>query len=278
MNKKKQTDLPMATTLRKCLPPNVIEMIAKTIGDTENGLTGTEINRLLLQSNIEDIDANNSKWKRIFNAFAENQNRLKCSNQILKFIANALAPSRYITQQDKYYKMLKEVNQQLAFVGYELKNDGQYREINVAKTIDDIQIKVENLKQKLEERKVHQEIFKYCKVELLQNNYFHSVLEANKGLFQRIRDLSGISVDGTNLIEQVFSSNPILIINNYQTSSEKNEHNGFCNLLKGLCSMFRNPTAHEPKIEWEIEEQDALEILGMISYCHRRLDNAQRIR
>jgi len=278
MNKKKQTYLPMATTLRKCLPPNVIEMIAKTIGDTENGLTGTEINRLLLQSNIEDIDANNSKWKRIFNAFAENQNRLKCSNQILKFIANALAPSRYITQQDKYYKMLKEVNQQLAFVGYELKNDGQYREINVAKTIDDIQIKVENLKQKLEERKVHQEIFKYCKVELLQNNYFHSVLEANKGLFQRIRDLSGISVDGTNLIEQVFSSNPILIINNYQTSSEKNEHNGFCNLLKGLCSMFRNPTAHEPKIEWEIEEQDALEILGMISYCHRRLDNAQRIR
>ncbi len=268
----------MATTLRKCLPPNVIEMIAKTIGDTENGLTGTEINRLLLQSNIEDIDANNSKWKRIFNAFAENQNRLKCSNQILKFIANALAPSRYITQKDKYYKMLKEVNQQLAFVGYELKNDGQYREINVAKTIDDIQIKVENLKQKLEERKVHQEIFKYCKVELLQNNYFHSVLEANKGLFQRIRDLSGISVDGTNLIEQVFSSNPILIINNYQTSSEKNEHNGFCNLLKGLCSMFRNPTAHEPKIEWEIEEQDALEILGMISYCHRRLDNAQRIR
>ena len=278
MNKKKQTDLPMATTLRKCLPPNVIEMIAKTIGDTENGLTGTEINRLLLQSNIEDIDANNSKWKRIFNAFAENQNRLKCSNQILKFIANALAPSRYVTQQDKYYKMLKEVNQQLAFVGYELKNDGQYREINVAKTIDDIQIKVENLKQKLEERKVHQEIFKYCKVELLQNNYFHSVLEANKGLFQRIRDLSGISVDGTNLIEQVFSSNPILIINNYQTSSEKNEHNGFCNLLKGLCSMFRNPTAHEPKIEWEIGEQDALEILGMISYCHRRLDSAQRIR
>ena len=278
MNKKKQTDLPMATTLRKCLPPNVIEMIAKTIGDTENGLTGTEINRLLLQSNIEDIDANNSKWKRIFNAFAENQNRLKCSNQILKFIANALAPSRYVTQQDKYCKMLKEVNQQLAFVGYELKNDGQYREINVAKTIDDIQIKVENLKQKLEERKVHQEIFKYCKVELLQNNYFHSVLEANKGLFQRIRDLSGISVDGTNLIEQVFSSNPILIINNYQTSSEKNEHNGFCNLLKGLCSMFRNPTAHEPKIEWEIGEQDALEILGMISYCHRRLDSAQRIR
>lgn len=53
---------------------------------------------------------------------------------------------------------------------------------------------------------------------------------------------------------------------------------GFCNILKGLCGMFRNPEAHQPKIYWNIEEQDALEILGLISYCHRRLDNAHRIR
>lgn len=37
---------------------------------------------------------------------------------------------------------------------------------------------------------------------------------------------------------------------------------GFCNILKGLCGMFRNPEAHQPKIYWNIEEQDALEILG----------------
>ena len=265
-------------TLRKCLPPNVLEMIAMTLGDTENGLTGTEIHRLLLQSNIEDIDDTNTKKKRLFNAFAENQNKLGCSNQILIFIKNALAPSRFVSQPDKYNKMLTEVNQQLAFVGYELKRDGQYREIITAKTIDDIQIKVENLKQELEGRNSHQEIFKYCTAELLQNNYFHSVLEAEKGLFQRIRDISGVTTDGIVLIEQVFSSNPVLIINNYQTSSEKNEHVGFCNLLKGLCSMFRNPTAHEPKVEWEIGKQDALEILGIISYCHRRLDKAQKIR
>lgn len=265
-------------TLRKCLPPNVMEMIAMILGDTNNGLTGTEIHRLLLQSNIDDVDGENTKKKRLFNAFAENQNKLKCSNQILKFIAFALAPSRYVNQQERYKQLLSEVNKQLTFVGYELKEDGQYREVAIARTLDDIQIKVDNLKQELDNRKTHQEIFKYCKAELLQNNYFHSVLEANKGLFQRIRDLSGITTYGTALIEQVFSSNPILIINNFQTVSEKNEHMGFCNLLKGLCAMFRNPTAHEPKVEWEIGEQDALEILGVISYCHRRLDRAQKIR
>lgn len=112
----------------------------------------------------------------------------------------------------------------------------------------------------------------------MSNNYFHSVFEANKGLLQRIRELSLYYEDGNRLIEYVFSSNPVLIINNFQTKSEKDEHTGYCNILKGLCGMFRNPEAHEPKISWNITEQDAIEILAMISYCHRRLDNAQKIR
>lgn len=271
----------MATILRKCLPPNVLEMISNILGDTARGLTGSEIHRLLLQSNIEDTTQEGvmlAKRKNLFNSLAKNQNEIKCSNHILNFIGYALAPSRYVDKPDEFERLRTLVNQQLAFVGYELKEDGKYREIEQASTISDVQIKVDNLKQELENRNAHGEVFKYCKAELLQNNYFHAVLEANKGLFQKIRDLSGIQADGNTLIEQVFSSNPILTINNYQSSSEKNEHTGFCNLLKGLCSMFRNPTAHEPKIEWEISEQDALEILGIISYCHRRLDNAQKIR
>lgn len=147
-----------------------------------------------------------------------------------------------------------------------------------AKTISEAQRKADNLKVKLEQRNAHTEIFKYCKAELLANNYFHSVFESNKGLFQRIRDLSLYNEDGNRLIEFVFSKNPVLIINNYQTKSEKDEHIGFCNILKGLCGMFRNPESHEPKISWEVTEQDALEILSMISYCHRRLDSVQKIR
>lgn len=266
------------TTIRKCLPPNVLEMISNALGDTSQGLTGNEIHYFLLQANIEDIDSANTKRYRLYNALVNEQKKKQCSNQILIFIQYVLAPSRFVNNKEEFERLRTIVNQQLAFVGYELKADGQYREIKAASTISDVQIKADNQKQELESRKAHREVFKYCKAELLQNNYFHSVLEANKGLFQRIRDLSGIQTDGNTLIEQVFSSNPILMINNYQSSSEKNEHNGFCNLLKGLCAMFRNPTAHEPKVDWDVSEQDALEILGIISYCHRRLDNAQKIR
>ena len=159
-----------------------------------------------------------------------------------------------------------------------LYKSGKFSETKQANTISEAQQKAINLKTTLESRNAHAAIFKYCKAELLDNNYFHAVFEANKGLFDRIRELSLHNEDGNKLIEYVFSSNPVLIINNYQSKSEKEEHAGFCNILKGLCGMFRNPEAHEPKISWTVSEQDALEILSMVSYCHRRLDNFQKIR
>ena len=267
--------------IRKCFNVAVLELLSNILADTEKGLTGTEIHRFLLQAGIEDIAENEqflAKRKRLFNAFANFQNTKKCSNNILSFIRIVLTPSRFIGKQELYEELRCKVNQQLAVEGYNILENGKFVLVQAASTISDVELKVENLKQELAERNAHNQIFKYCTPELLANNYFHSVFEASKGLFQRIRELSGLSTDGTTLVEQVFSSNPILIINGYQTKQEKDEHVGFCNILKGLCGMFRNPEAHQPKIYWNIEEQDALEILGLISYCHRRLDKAQKIR
>ena len=41
--------------------------------------------------------------------------------------------------------------------------------------------------------------------------------------------------------------------------------------------MFRNPTAHAEKIYWPIGEQDALDILSLVSLVHRKLDDARRL-
>ena len=265
-------------TKRKCFTQAILVGIAKILGDTNNGLTGSEIQYLLAQSQIEDIDSQNTKWKRIYSAFANYQNNNGCSNGILNFIGFALAPAKYINNQHAFTEKRCAINQLLAFIGYQLNENGKFSITTQADTISEAQQKAINLKTTLENRSVHVAIFKYCKAELLDNNYFHAVFEANKGLFDRIRELSLHNEDGNKLIEYVFSSNPVLIINNYLSKSEKDEHIGFCNILKGLCGMFRNPEAHEPKISWTITEQDALEILSMISYCHRRLDNCQKIR
>jgi uncharacterized protein (TIGR02391 family) len=65
----------------------------------------------------------------------------------------------------------------------------------------------------------------------------------------------------------------MLMINKLQTETEKSEQKGLVNFIKGILGMFRNTTAHAPKIKWEISEKDALEILSAISLVHRKLDN-----
>lgn len=41
--------------------------------------------------------------------------------------------------------------------------------------------------------------------------------------------------------------------------------------------MFRNPTAYEVKIKWKINEDNALDIMSLVSYCHEKLDNTHKI-
>ncbi len=267
------------------IPPfklSTLETISEIIGDTQNGLTGSQLHKNILQAQMVDISFNDTflkKSKKLYNAFANEINTHHCSNNIVLFLQLVLDPALYVGNNELFESRRGAVNSQLAFEGFEIDETGKIVALSEkASRLQDIELRVKGFKNKLEQRNAHPAIVAYCRAELMTDNYFHAVLEASKGLFQRIRDISGLETDGNALIERAFSTNPIVIINNFITSSEKNEHTGFCNLLKGLCAIFRNPTAHEPKVDWPISEQDALDILGIISYCHRRLDNAQKLR
>ena len=128
-------------------------------------------------------------------------------------------------------------------------------------------------KSKFQSRRIHPEVLKYCRTELMQQNYFHAVFEATKGLAQRIRDMSGVQADGPALVDRVFLvEQPLLAFNTLRTETEKSEHKGFAALLKGCFAAVRNPLAHEPKILWEGED-DAADYLSLISLLHRKLDD-----
>jgi len=104
------------------------------------------------------------------------------------------------------------------------------------------------------------------------------VLEAAKSVAEKIRQRSGLVSDGVPLVKQAFDipkrSYPLLAFNALQTVSEKSEHDGLANLMKGLFGAFRNPTAHQPEHTWPVTEQDALDLLTIVSLIHRRLDDA----
>ena len=43
-------------------------------------------------------------------------------------------------------------------------------------------------------------------------------------------------------------------------------------MLNGVTHMVRNVTAHELKVKWVVNEQDAIDILTTISFLHKQLD------
>lgn len=260
---------------RPVLKAEVIESICRTIADTNDGLTGTEIGSLLITSKIKDIDPLNTKWKRLYSAFVEWQNSNQCSNHILTFIQSALSPIRYIGKEELFHFRRNEINKRLSFIGVELNDKGKYTIVDKVSTISEAEQRASHFKYKLEVRNVHAIIFEYCKPELLTENYFHSVFEAVKSIADRIRRMTGVYADGNELIDTAFSTkNPLVRINFLQNDTDRSEHLGLMNLIKGLFGLIRNPTAHEPKIKFEINEDEALDLMLLISYAHKRLDKA----
>lgn len=92
-----------------------------------------------------------------------------------------------------------------------------------------------------------------------------------------IREKTGLESDGAKLVDEAFGGpQPHIKINSFQSESEKSEQKGFMNLAKGLFGTFRNPTAHAAKIEWEIDENDAIDLFTLASYILRRIENSNK--
>ncbi len=254
-----------------------LESICKILGDTNNGISGTEISKYLAETSIKDPQLNSTKWKRLYDALSTKQSEDRCSNNILAFIKYVLCPSRHIHRKEWFKNIRTELNYVLSFEGFELTESGDIRETDKVKTFSEAEERAQNLRKTLLDRKIHSDVLTFCKAELLVDNYFHAVFEATKSIAEKIRIKTNLTADGSELVDQAFSYKgkiPYLALNNLTTESHESEQKGFMNLLKGVFGTFRNTTAHAPKITWEVNEQDALDTLSMISLIHRKLDKA----
>lgn len=61
----------MANIKHPIFEAHILEELCRTISEIVTGLSGTEISQILLNVNIPDIDLQNTKWKRSYNAFGE---------------------------------------------------------------------------------------------------------------------------------------------------------------------------------------------------------------
>lgn len=258
-----------------------LESICRMLAHTDEGLTGAEIGYILADCQIGDPDPSLTKWHRLFNAFVKFQNTHQVGNHVLVFITRAMTPARYTKKPHVFEERRRSLNEILAFCGFELQNDGRIRQVDKATNLNDALTRANKLRLALEQRGVHADVLRFCNAEILAQNYFHAVFEAMKSVTAKLRDLSGLTSDGAELVEKALglsSGNmPIIRISDLSTETLKGEQRGFVSLLRGLYGTIRNPLAHNPKVEWDMNEQDTLDILTMLSLVHRKLDKAQRI-
>ena len=251
------------------LPESVLKPLAEHLGECA---TGGRIDEVFGSQGIADGSGQSTKWRRLYWAFKELQRRDSAATGVLAFVGEYMAPVRYSKEMATFEEHREGLNRILAFSGIEYGEDGKFRPREAARTLSQADDRVRRIRAKFTGRVLHPEVLKYCRAEMMQDNYFHAVLEATKGLAQRIRDLSGVDGDGALLVDRVFSGDrPALALNSLQTQTERSEQKGLASLLKGCFGAIRNPLAHEPKILWDGED-DTADYLSLVSLLHRKLD------
>ena len=257
-----------------------LEALCDVLGDTGTGLTGSEIGRYLAACGIDDPAPGLTKRIRLFQALHARQHRDRYANSVLRFVTYAMDPVRHVGNRNYYESKRTEVNAVLAFSGLVLHEDGKLRRRSAATTLSQAELAASALRKALMERKVHGDVLRFCRAELVADNYFHAVFEATKSVAEKLREKTGLSSDGAPLVDEALGLGktgiPRLAFNRLQSESEKSEHTGLMNLIKGVFGAFRNTTAHAPKIHWQVTEQDALDVLTTVSLIHRRLDSSVR--
>ena len=255
------------------LSSNQIEQIARIMGDTRGGFTGSEIGHFLAQCKMDDPDPGLTKWKRLYNAFCVAVNKSGSTNVVFLFLRHCMEPAQGINNPERYSSMRFELNKVLMLVGVEIRDDGHFYSVSQAQSLGEVQRRTKELRDKLIGYGAHQEVLKCCRNELLAEDYFHAVQEAAKSLCDRVRTMSGLTTDGATLFNTAFAvGNPYIAYNSLRTSTEQNQQNGLKEMLCGVIHMARNVTAHELRIHWDVNEKDAVDILTQISYLHKLLD------
>lgn len=252
-------------------PSGTIEHCCKIIGEL---YSGSELTRLVAEVPLHnDPGEGITKWRRLAHAVSSNQAGVGNGNALVRLITIAMRPDRTLDRVDRAATARDELTQALSLVGLKVRDDGKVARTTQAKTDTEALERTNRLRGLLERRGTHADVITYCRPELLRVDYYEAVFEAIKGLGARIRALTGVDGDGYGLIESTMAgSAPHLRINDGSTRTKRDEQLGVANLAKGLFSAFRNPAAHEPRIHWQLSEQDALDVFGTLSLIHRRLD------
>jgi hypothetical protein len=171
--------------------------IAKCI---DSAATHTELDSLLRDVGLVEPSERSglSKWQSIYNALANAQSSTATGNFAMRLIQTVLSPKRFVQRATEFDGARANVNQFLAFRGWHLFENGKFGRVAQAATIE-AKVRASRIRSELERRDVHSDVLVFCRAELLQENYFHAVLEATKSVAEKIRAKTGLTSDAGEL-------------------------------------------------------------------------------
>ena len=81
-----------------------LEAACRVLADTERGLSGAQIERLLQEIKVADTSPSMTKWKRLYNALVGAQNQYQVGNHLIMFINRAMNPVNYRSEERRVGK------------------------------------------------------------------------------------------------------------------------------------------------------------------------------
>lgn len=266
---------------KKPLPPFPTAMtraVAEVLGQTDYpGLTGRELEELLPAVKLHELELGSNKRDRLAATLNNAQVRRERGDTLVVYLNAAMEPARYPRDPGRMDLLRDELNEVLALYGHRITEEGKFARGARARTLDEAAEVAGALQAQLRRRGCHPTVLTYCREELLRRSLFHAIGEAAKSIPDRLRLHAGSGLDGADLYAELFGAKqgpPKVAINAFRTDSEKSEHRGFVDLLKGIHGHYRNPRAHNARLGSSEGQQDLLDAFSLFSYVHRRLDDA----
>ncbi len=123
---------------------------------------------------------------------------------------------------------------------------------------------------------IHPNIIRSSYRQYREGLYRDAVLNAIVAVFDLIRERTGLSEDGVQLVGRAFSiDNPVLILSTLDTDSGQNEQKGFIQILQGAYIGIRNPKAHS--LRMNPTQDAAAQYLVFASLLARRIEESRVI-
>ena len=124
---------------------------------------------------------------------------------------------------------------------------------------------------------LHPLIKEACYQQYSDGHLRDAVLNSVIALFDQMRGMTGLDMDGENLANAAFSlREPYIVLSELETESGENDQKGFLQIFKGAFQGIRNPKAHS--LEHDLTREKAAQYLVFASLLARRLDEATVMR